>query len=56
MISIVGKTLSAFDADGIIPAFGFGDEKTTDKDIFPLKENADDCFGFEGTKKCFDLI
>lgn len=47
MISIVGKTLSTFDTDGKIPAFGFGDEKSTDQGIFSLKSDSSYCNGFE---------
>ena len=45
VISILGETLEQFDDDGIIPAYGFGDRKTMDRDVFPLKKGSD-CRGF----------
>ena len=38
VIAILGETLGPFDEDGIIPAFGFGDQKTKDKSVFSFKE------------------
>lgn len=35
-IKILGETLSAFDDDGLIPVFGFGDKQTQDKAVFPF--------------------
>ncbi|KAL5683917.1 hypothetical protein ACJX0J_010302, partial [Zea mays] len=33
-ISIIGRTLSKFDEDNLIPCFGFGDASTHDQDVF----------------------
>ena len=38
IICILGETLEPLDDDGIIPTYGFGDNITKDKDIFPLKQ------------------
>ncbi|KAJ3681182.1 hypothetical protein LUZ60_015671 [Juncus effusus] len=45
-ISIIGKTLSKFDEDNLIPCFGFGDAKTHDKDVFSFYSNGRPCNGF----------
>jgi E3 ubiquitin-protein ligase RGLG len=36
VLSVVGRTLEAFDDDHLIPVFGFGDRYTTDKSCFPF--------------------
>ena len=36
VISILGQTLEPLDDDNLIPAFGFGDSTTKDKDVFSL--------------------
>ncbi|CAK9144531.1 unnamed protein product [Ilex paraguariensis] len=46
-ISIIGKTLSAFDEDNLIPCFGFGDASTHDQDVFSFYPDARFCEGFE---------
>ncbi|KAH6801904.1 RING domain ligase1 [Perilla frutescens var. frutescens] len=46
-ISIIGKTLSAFDDDNLIPCFGFGDASTHDQDVFSFYPDGRFCEGFE---------
>ncbi|KAM7251938.1 hypothetical protein ACFE04_023821 [Oxalis oulophora] len=46
-ISIIGKTLSAFDEDNLIPCFGFGDATTHDRDVFSFNQMDKPCDGFE---------
>ncbi|CAJ1793031.1 unnamed protein product [Sphenostylis stenocarpa] len=46
-ISIIGKTLAAFDEDNLIPCFGFGDASTHDQDIFSFYPDERFCNGFE---------
>ncbi|KAF5450190.1 hypothetical protein F2P56_030560 [Juglans regia] len=46
-ISIIGKTLSAFDEDNLIPCFGFGDASTHDQDVFSFYPEERYCNGFE---------
>ncbi|KAG6641974.1 hypothetical protein CIPAW_09G111000 [Carya illinoinensis] len=45
-ISIIGRTLSAFDEDNLIPCYGFGDATTHDQDVFSFYEDRP-CNGFE---------
>ncbi|XP_066359650.1 E3 ubiquitin-protein ligase RGLG2-like [Miscanthus floridulus] len=46
-ISIIGKTLSAFDEDNLIPCFGFGDASTHDQDVFAFYPDERPCNGFQ---------
>ncbi|XP_016461429.2 E3 ubiquitin-protein ligase RGLG2 [Nicotiana tabacum] len=46
-ISIIGKTLAAFDEDNLIPCFGFGDASTHDQDVFSFFPDERFCNGFE---------
>jgi E3 ubiquitin-protein ligase RGLG len=46
-ISIIGRTLSAFDEDNLIPCFGFGDASTHDQEVFSFYPENQPCNGFE---------
>ncbi|XP_052182544.1 E3 ubiquitin-protein ligase RGLG1-like [Diospyros lotus] len=46
-ISIIGKTLSTFDEDNLIPCFGFGDARTHDQEVFSFYPDGEFCNGFE---------
>ncbi|KAL5972382.1 E3 ubiquitin-protein ligase rglg5 [Asimina triloba] len=46
-ISIIGRTLSAFDEDNLIPCYGFGDASTHDQEVFSFFPDERPCNGFE---------
>ncbi|CAN0929327.1 E3 ubiquitin-protein ligase RGLG2 [Linum grandiflorum] len=46
-ISIIGRTLSAFDEDNLIPCYGFGDASTHDQDLFSFYPDDRFCHGFQ---------
>ncbi|KAK9272334.1 hypothetical protein L1049_002705 [Liquidambar formosana] len=46
-ITIIGKTLAAFDEDNLIPCYGFGDASTHDQDVFSFHPEERICNGFE---------
>ncbi|ONK57983.1 uncharacterized protein A4U43_C09F6440 [Asparagus officinalis] len=46
-ISIIGRTLSPFDEDNMIPCFGFGDSSTRDQYAFSFFADHRPCHGFE---------
>ncbi|XP_071731140.1 E3 ubiquitin-protein ligase RGLG2 [Rutidosis leptorrhynchoides] len=46
-ITIIGKTLAAFDEDNLIPCYGFGDASTHDQDVFSFYPDERFCNGFE---------
>ena len=47
-LSIIGRTLSAFDDDNEIPCFGFGDATTHDRHVFSFNSDHGPCEGLEG--------
>jgi E3 ubiquitin-protein ligase RGLG len=44
VIELIGKTLSSFDDDNLIPCFGFGDLTTRGTKVFPFGTSP--CYGF----------
>eukprot|EP01133_Synstelium_polycarpum_P005947 gene5947-6887_t len=54
-IAIVGETLAVFDDDNLIPTYGFGDSRTTDKSVFKFT-NERPCFGFQEVLTCYNEI
>ncbi|KAM1661545.1 hypothetical protein ACFX2K_004406 [Malus domestica] len=55
-ISIIGKTLSPFDEDNLIPCFGFGDATTHDQEVFSFHNDHSPCHGFEEVLACYKKI
>ncbi|XP_033097763.1 E3 ubiquitin-protein ligase RGLG5-like [Anneissia japonica] len=55
VIKIIGTTLAPFDDDGLIPVFGFGDQSTGDKAVFPFRADGL-CHGFQDVLDCYNQI
>lgn len=62
VIATLGRTLEVFDDDRLIPAYGFGDATTQDRDVFDLAERAGAappggvCHGFNEVLACYDRV
>jgi len=56
VLQIIGQTLEVFDEDGEIPAFGFGDSRTGDHSVFPLKSSGEDCQGLKEVLSCYKEV
>jgi hypothetical protein len=54
VLSIICRTLSVFDDDNLIDAFGFGDAYTTDKSVFSLLDGP--CQGLDGVLEAYTGI
>jgi len=46
VLKIMSATLAPFDEDGLIPVFGFGDETTSNRAVFPFFPDSQPCNGF----------
>jgi E3 ubiquitin-protein ligase RGLG len=55
-ISIIGRTLSPFDEDDLIPCFGFGDVTTRDQYVFSFYPENKSCDGLENAVKRYREI
>lgn len=55
-ISIIGRTLSNFDEDNLIPCYGFGDASTHDQDVFSFYDEDRPCEGFEDALRRYKEI
>ncbi|CAJ0581337.1 unnamed protein product, partial [Mesorhabditis spiculigera] len=55
VISILGRTLAPFASTNAIPVYGFGDAKTSDWSVFPLRADGE-CKGLEEVLKAYNDI
>ncbi|CAG7896167.1 hypothetical protein BRARA_B03874 [Brassica rapa] len=55
-ISIIGRTLSPFDEDDLIPCFGFGDATTRDQYVFSFYPDNKSCEGLDKAVKRYREI
>ncbi|KAL9254879.1 E3 ubiquitin-protein ligase RGLG2-like protein [Drosera capensis] len=55
-ISIIGRTLSNFDEDNLIPCYGFGDASTHDQEVFSFYDDERPCEGFQDALRRYKEI
>ncbi|XP_019052453.1 PREDICTED: E3 ubiquitin-protein ligase RGLG1-like isoform X2 [Nelumbo nucifera] len=46
-LTIIGRTITPFDKEVLIPCFGFGDVTTLDESVFSFNPENEPCFGFD---------
>ena len=56
VIGAIAETLCAFDADNLIPVYGFGDKTTKDNSVFPFYENEVPCAGFDDVLRRYNEL
>jgi len=56
VIATLAETLEPFDEDNFIPAFGFGDIRTKDKDVFPFSPDGRPCRGLHDILNQYERI
>jgi len=56
VITTIASTLSVFDEDNLIPAYGFGDVTTKDKAVFSFTPDESPCKGFLHVLECYENV
>jgi len=55
-LSIIAKVLADFDDDNLIPAYGFGDQRTQNKQVFSFQDHDEPCKGLDGVLERYNGI
>jgi hypothetical protein len=55
-LGIIAKVLADFDDDNLIPAYGFGDLRTSNKQVFSFQDNDEPCKGLDGVLERYNAI
>lgn len=56
VMSVIARTLATFDDDGLIPLYGFGDARTTDKSVFTFHPPGAPCQGLDAVLACYNTV
>jgi len=55
-LSVIATVLADFDDDNLIPAYGFGDTRTSNKGVFSFQKNDEPCKGLDGVLQSYNAI